>query len=215
MNHRVECKSANSDGSAKPTDVDRHRHVANNHSLLITRKGLHTKHYSKNLIPYRSPRQNKHLVFDLGHVERRLEEVKSTSFAQPTININTKTQSKSFILKLPPNLSCKDQKYMVSLTLSSSIGEGKGQATIAKVDGQYSTSGLRNDVAVCSVCWEKPCDLIFLPCGHVTTCRDCGEKMHLTSMKCPLCRHVITNINNVFHSGDTMSGCKTDKECVL
>jgi len=40
----------------------------------------------------------------------------------------------------------------------------------------------------CCVCMERKCDIIFLPCGHVCVCWNCGGSM----TSCPLCRGQVT-----------------------
>lgn len=146
-----------------------------------------TKYISSNTKPkYRRSHHARHVVFDLCHVERRVTKEKSPG---------------KITLQLPPNLSQKNknQNYLISLTVRSDAQGYVKKASVSKVDGNFCG---KNFVGLCSVCWENPCDLIFLPCGHVTTCHGCGVKMHVTRMKCPLCRGVITDINDVFFSGD-------------
>ena len=105
------------------------------------------------------------------------------------------------MLELPPNFSrvVKSEEYMITMNVSSD-GEGNVSPVVSKVE-KGKCDGDKS-IGFCSVCWVKPCGLIFIPCGHVTTCHGCGVKMHVTRMKCPLCRGVITDINDVFFSGD-------------
>jgi len=108
------------------------------------------------------------------------------------------------MLELPPNFSrvVKSEEYMITMNVSSD-GEGNVSPVVSKVE-KGKCDGDKS-IGFCSVCWVKPCGLIFIPCGHVTTCHGCGVKMHVTRMKCPLCRGVITDINDVFFSGTRKS----------
>eukprot|EP01012_Entosiphon_sulcatum_P036011 TRINITY_DN4580_c0_g1_i1.p1 TRINITY_DN4580_c0_g1~~TRINITY_DN4580_c0_g1_i1.p1 ORF type:complete len:260 (-),score=41.22 TRINITY_DN4580_c0_g1_i1:198-938(-) len=40
------------------------------------------------------------------------------------------------------------------------------------------------DDRLCSVCLERPKDMLIVPCGHIATCMACSKRLH----KCPLCR---------------------------
>ena len=54
----------------------------------------------------------------------------------------------------------------------------------------------RNEVlGTCSVCLDLPSQTVFSPCGHLSTCRDCGER--LTS--CPICRAAIVQRVRVYY----------------
>lgn len=54
-----------------------------------------------------------------------------------------------------------------------------------------TTDGEDNE---CCVCLDATRQLVFLPCGHVCTCKTCGEPLDL----CPLCRADITQKINMF-----------------
>ena len=72
------------------------------------------------------------------------------------------------------------------------------KAEEGKCDGDES-------IGFCSVCLNEPCGLVFIPCGHLTTCRPCGGQIYQTTRKCPMCREEIERINDVFHSGTRKS----------
>ena len=132
------------------------------------------------------PKRN--IVYDLCHVERR---VKITSPGNIT-------------LELPPNFShmIKSQEYMITMHVSSD-GKGNVSPMVSKVE-KGKCDGDKS-IGLCSVCWDKQCNLVFVPCGHVTTCRPCGVKLYLTRMKCPMCRQEIKNIFDIFHSGNNVN----------
>lgn len=41
-----------------------------------------------------------------------------------------------------------------------------------------------NDSMTCTVCLDRPKEMTFRPCGHLTTCHQCAELL----FTCPLCR---------------------------
>ncbi|XP_063792262.1 E3 ubiquitin-protein ligase LRSAM1 isoform X2 [Pseudophryne corroboree] len=48
----------------------------------------------------------------------------------------------------------------------------------------------------CVVCMEQEAQSIFLPCGHVCCCSNCGDALQT----CPLCRRDITQRIRIYHS---------------
>jgi hypothetical protein len=46
----------------------------------------------------------------------------------------------------------------------------------------------------CSVCLSLPPRVVFIPCGHLTSCKPCADKLDI----CPLCREKIREKINVF-----------------
>jgi hypothetical protein len=47
------------------------------------------------------------------------------------------------------------------------------------------TTGMRE----CCVCLSSVPEVVFMPCKHMTSCRDCSGKVD----QCPLCRAVIAD----------------------
>ena len=52
--------------------------------------------------------------------------------------------------------------------------------------------------AKCVVCFERAPDVVFMPCFHVVSCRDCG--LHEDVSKCPICRVPIEQKHRVYVS---------------
>ena len=53
----------------------------------------------------------------------------------------------------------------------------------------------------CSVCLNEKIEVIIQPCGHACICRDCANiLMQSVERKCPICRHSIKKIQNVYLS---------------
>ena len=85
-----------------------------------------------------------------------------------------------FSLNLPPNIAYS-QKYSIKLSL---LKDDKGVSieSIAKVDKVDE-----KPVGLCSVCWERPRNCVFLPCGHIQCCFDCGVNIYVRGKGCPVC----------------------------
>ena len=45
---------------------------------------------------------------------------------------------------------------------------------------------------------DKPKDTVFIPCGHVCSCEECGEKIIEDSKICPICKSVISSKHKVY-----------------
>jgi len=52
------------------------------------------------------------------------------------------------------------------------------------------------DVRVCSICMSQPRNVVFLPCGHVCACVQCGSRLP----SCPVCRRVVQSTSAIYFS---------------
>jgi len=48
----------------------------------------------------------------------------------------------------------------------------------------------------CACCWERPPEMVCIPCGHLCICEECKYK--LRQKKCPICSQPVKNIYRVF-----------------
>jgi hypothetical protein len=152
---------------------------------------------------HHSPRYDKHLVFDRQQRVKKKQSLFKTSCSPSIVAAPATIKAKErsvFTLELPPNLSHKDrdQNYMITLDVSSNQDGNITQATIAKVHKCKDETLF----GMCSICWDNPCDTIFLPCGHLSTCHGCASKTLLCGRKCPMCRATVANINKVYHGNN-------------
>ena len=46
----------------------------------------------------------------------------------------------------------------------------------------------------CKICMDKEVGVVFIPCGHITCCVECGESFS----HCPICRREIELKNLIF-----------------
>ncbi|KAJ1943209.1 hypothetical protein EC988_006293 [Linderina pennispora] len=58
-----------------------------------------------------------------------------------------------------------------------------------------------NDNDLCKICWDEATNCVFLNCGHMCTCLECGEQIFKSERKeCPICREHIARIVHVFRA---------------
>ena len=53
-----------------------------------------------------------------------------------------------------------------------------------------------DDTEFCKICYERVINCVFLECGHMFSCVECGRKLN----ECPLCRERIVRIVHTFRS---------------
>ena len=52
----------------------------------------------------------------------------------------------------------------------------------------------QSDDKLCVICIDNAKDIVFIPCGHVSVCKNCSDGLKI----CPLCRSDITTTNKIF-----------------
>ncbi|KAJ2743665.1 hypothetical protein GGI20_003585 [Coemansia sp. BCRC 34301] len=83
--------------------------------------------------------------------------------------------------------------------------EHEAAATAASThsNSQSGNGGGTNDADdnLCRICWDAATNSVFLNCGHMCTCLECGEKIVQSDRReCPICREYITRIVHVFRA---------------
>lgn len=56
-------------------------------------------------------------------------------------------------------------------------------------DSGSNRSSPTNSDRECKICYDNEADIVFLPCGHLTTCATCATRVR----SCPICRSHIHN----------------------
>ena len=85
----------------------------------------------------------------------------------------------------PRRLTLSEIKYIVESRrlqqekcVEEETGVDSSQPSLAPLPG-----------AVCSICLDAPCSIIFIPCGHYVTCSDCANKLfRIPHPTCVICR---------------------------
>ncbi|KAI8585443.1 hypothetical protein BDZ88DRAFT_455943 [Geranomyces variabilis] len=57
-----------------------------------------------------------------------------------------------------------------------------------------------DDDGLCKICCDKVVNCVFLECGHLVTCMDCGKILERTTRECPICREPIARIVRTFNT---------------
>lgn len=65
------------------------------------------------------------------------------------------------------------------------------------------TETKKDDDCYCVICCDSPRSHVFLPCGHMCVCQQCGDKImrapaSTQQRRCPICMQLATGINRVF-----------------
>ncbi|RIA85026.1 hypothetical protein C1645_879577 [Glomus cerebriforme] len=69
----------------------------------------------------------------------------------------------------------------------------------AKHEMSNNTSEISDD-GLCRICCDAQSNCLFMDCGHMCTCLDCGKKLQETKNECPICRETIIKIIRVFRA---------------
>ena len=88
---------------------------------------------------------------------------------------------------------CVEKEELVQRLLMLWQSKNLQENAAASMDESPAT-GHENEV--CKVCMDRVIDCVFLECGHLVTCVDCGRQLR----ECPLCRQNIARIVRVFKS---------------
>lgn len=54
------------------------------------------------------------------------------------------------------------------------------------------TAEAQQNLLTCRICYDRPRNVVVLPCSHAQYCAVCIAKVLCTSRKCPTCREMIT-----------------------
>lgn len=82
-----------------------------------------------------------------------------------------------------------------------SMARQEGAAAAATTDTNDDEDG--DHSRLCSICWERPKEVVLVPCMHANLCRQCGDAIGRNgageqAAKCPTCRKNIANVVRIF-----------------
>ena len=62
-----------------------------------------------------------------------------------------------------------------------------------------------NNVLVgnCIICYDKPIQSLYFPCGHLNSCYECALKVYLSRTKCPLCNAPVRKVMKAYFDCET------------
>lgn len=87
------------------------------------------------------------------------------------------------------------QKAYTLVTVFGGENEEVGDKNTDKNIEEYG----RESNPLCSVCFYKRPNCLFLPCKHYGMCYQCSKTLQNSTNKCPLCREVVKEIIRVFN----------------
>ncbi|ORY97804.1 hypothetical protein BCR43DRAFT_523918 [Syncephalastrum racemosum] len=73
------------------------------------------------------------------------------------------------------------------------------QKDLAARNNTSSSSGV-DDATLCRICFDAQQNCVYLDCGHMVSCMDCGKQLVSTKNECPICREPILKLVHVFRS---------------
>jgi hypothetical protein len=74
----------------------------------------------------------------------------------------------------------------------------KGKQKISYSTREVNDNGISNKL--CSICEDAEIDVIYLPCGHISSCGKCANFIYQNHKICPVCRADIRKINKIYIS---------------
>ncbi|KAG8295726.1 RNA-binding protein MEX3D-like [Homalodisca vitripennis] len=110
-----------------------------------------------------------------------------------TQSAHTSAQSAHTSRRSPPVFSGVQKQENVY-----KVHSGEGGRTRKDMRKQAFDSEVPDPVK-CIICMENPREVIMNPCGHVSLCEDCGEKIcQSVSPICPVCQRPIKEVINAY-----------------
>jgi hypothetical protein len=65
-----------------------------------------------------------------------------------------------------------------------------------EANGTDATASGHDDFSICSVCMDRPSEVVMVPCGHIYACEACGKKLS----ECALCREPVARVLRIYYS---------------
>ncbi|AXU41708.1 IAP-3 [Spodoptera eridania nucleopolyhedrovirus] len=94
-------------------------------------------------------------------------------------------------------------QYVISVKGKDYVQESVSQACVIKETAAAATrtprlssssSNNEEDEKMCKICFDRPRNMCFVPCGHVIACEKCA----LIIKNCPMCRNRFTHTQKLF-----------------
>ncbi len=84
-------------------------------------------------------------------------------------------------------------------TSKSTSSAGKTNAD-SDTDDDDDVVAAADDKSLCIICFERPINVVFIPCGHFGACFTCGHVLK----QCPFCRQLIRSFVKTFSVTDSL-----------
>ena len=74
----------------------------------------------------------------------------------------------------------------------------EGSVKTAQDKDDFKVPAADKHIGSCAICFEAPQTHIFVPCGHICSCKSCSAKIMAKNKKCPICNKHSMMANEVF-----------------
>ena len=94
-------------------------------------------------------------------------------------------------------------KYLQEQRSAAESAESSGTAGTAETTPSPPPKRRREErpaAQTCSVCYMKPIECAFVPCGHASCCLRCARLVDDADGRCPICRQEIAMTQRIFFS---------------
>ncbi|KAL7455513.1 hypothetical protein ACHAWC_007065 [Mediolabrus comicus] len=139
-----------------------------------------------------------------------LIKINSIEFSYPDWNEDMENIKRE-IMEEDGNLLWKErcEKYLQEILNKQRAYNGYLRSMIRDIPGdedgstdpkesQFEGNAEKTGVKECVVCWVAPRTHVFVPCGHMCTCKSCSKAMIGSTTKCPACNQTATASIEVF-----------------
>lgn len=76
------------------------------------------------------------------------------------------------------------------------LWRNKQRAKSLGAESSSSNKASAGGGGLCAICMDAEADAVFLDCGHLVACTECGRRL----AECPICRRNIIRVVKVFKS---------------
>ena len=85
---------------------------------------------------------------------------------------------------------------------SNSNSKSNNHIKLVKVQEVKYNGSLDRTISDCVICCKELSTCVFIPCGHMSCCYDCGCKIYLTRAKCSICNTSVRKVMRMYYDND-------------
>lgn len=115
-------------------------------------------------------------------LEKKEKELKET---KTELLVNLRVMGKAADREVDLTINLKNAERIASEREKTIDKQSKTIEEQTRLISQLSEKNkLLAEVKKCKICWDEEIQVLFIPCGHLNSCKKCASKIY----KCPLCR---------------------------
>lgn len=99
----------------------------------------------------------------------------------PAVTVDTTTSTVDTVRPKPSNSRSRNRANRKNKNTAQ--GETGSNNTDAQND-LFEENKMLREQNQCKICMDNVINIVFIPCGHISSCGDCAKSMK----KCPICR---------------------------